>query len=673
MKRNLKTLGLALMIASAMSAIAASAASGQVGTVIADGLVTLTGTQTGEASKNQLTAFGSTIQCPSAVYTGHKYNETPHKAIPSGSSTLTITPHYGSCTSKIVGTSFPVTVDMNGCDYVLHLEETTAEDEYRVKTTAVCPVGQHITITIFATAAKHTENKPFCHETITESAAGYPGLTAKDTTNGKVDISGEIKGIFVDKKSPTESILCPEETTNTATLSQDITVGGKSEAGAATSISLSEESVVPKVGTLTSDGLVTLTGTQTGEASKNQLTAFGSTIQCPSAVYTGHKYNETPHKAIPSGSSTLTITPHYGSCTSKIVGTSFPVTVDMNGCDYVLHLEETTAEDEYRVKTTAVCPVGQHITITIFATAAKHTENKPFCHETITESAAGYPGLTAKDTTNGKVDISGEIKGIFVDKKSPTESILCPEETTNTATLSQDLSVEGKSEAGAATSISLSEESVVPSIGTVTSTGPVTLQGVQTGFGSNVFGAFGGTIQCANAIYTGHKENVTPHTFIPNGSSTITVTPHYGQCTGSLGGTFPTTVDMNGCDYVLSLGETSSEDQYGLKMTTTCPTGKHITMTTFTSAAKHTSNEAFCHYTITENTEGYNGLTAQDTTNGKVDISGEIRGISIDKKSPTGSILCPEETTNVASQILDITVEGKNEAGGTTSISLSHL
>ena len=97
---------------------------------------------------------------------------------------------------------------MNGCDYVLHLEETTgAEDEYGVRATTICPVGKHVTITIFATAAKHTANEPFCHETITENVAGYTGLTAKNTTNGKIDINGTITGITVDKKSPTGAPL----------------------------------------------------------------------------------------------------------------------------------------------------------------------------------------------------------------------------------------------------------------------------------------------------------------------------------------------------------------------------------------------------------------------------------------------------------------------------------
>jgi hypothetical protein len=247
MIRNLKVLGLALVAVFALSAVAASAASAQVGTLTSTGPVTLDGVNTGEASANQLSAFGGTTQCPNVTYTGHKALTTKeteegkiHEPIPNDSSKFTITPHYGVCTSKIGAASFPTTVDMNGCDYTFDLEGTTpGVDTYTVRATVVCPTGKHITITIFASAAKHTSNEPFCHITITENAAGYLGLHATDTTNGKIDITGTVTGISADKKSPTGSILCPEETTNTATLAQDVTVTGKNNAGEATSISLS--------------------------------------------------------------------------------------------------------------------------------------------------------------------------------------------------------------------------------------------------------------------------------------------------------------------------------------------------------------------------------------------------------------------------------------------------
>jgi hypothetical protein len=240
MTRNLKALGLALVAVFALGAVVASAASAQSGTLTSTGPVTIIGTNTGEASANQITMFGGTTQCPNAKFTSHKYNVTPHTFIPNDVSTFTITPHFGVCSSKIGAATFPSTIDANGCDVVFHIEGTTpGVDTYTVKSTVVCEAAKHIVITIFATAAKHAANEPFCNLTITENAAGYLGLHATDTTNGKVDTSGTVTGISADKKSPTGSILCPEESTAVASINVDISNEGKNEAGTATSISLS--------------------------------------------------------------------------------------------------------------------------------------------------------------------------------------------------------------------------------------------------------------------------------------------------------------------------------------------------------------------------------------------------------------------------------------------------
>lgn len=241
MIRNLKVLALALTAAFALSAVAASAALAQNGTLTSDGPVTLIGIQTGVSSSNVWSMFGATTECSSTLYTYHKYEETPHKFISNGATTFTVTPHYGACIIRVGGSSFATTIDMNGCDFALHLEGTKlgGTDEYLTKTTIVCPAGQHITKTIYASAAKHASHEPFCHLTITENAAGYAGFIAKDTTNGKIDISGKIEGISADKKSPTGSILCPEEATAAGSMSEDVTLEGRNEMGVATSISLS--------------------------------------------------------------------------------------------------------------------------------------------------------------------------------------------------------------------------------------------------------------------------------------------------------------------------------------------------------------------------------------------------------------------------------------------------
>lgn len=237
MIRNIKVMGLALMAVLALSAVAT--ASAQAGKLTSTGPVTLTGTLTGAASANAFVGFGGETTCSKASYTGHKYNVTPHVFIPSGESSFTVTPNYGTCSYKNGMTSFIATVDMNGCDYALHLEEQIGLFEFKAKTTVVCPVGQHITITLFTTTPEHTAGNSFCHLTITEKASGYTGLVATDTANGKVDINGTVAGITADKKSPSGSLLCVEEINNTAKQTLDFTLEGKSEKGLATGISLS--------------------------------------------------------------------------------------------------------------------------------------------------------------------------------------------------------------------------------------------------------------------------------------------------------------------------------------------------------------------------------------------------------------------------------------------------
>lgn len=644
MTRKLKALCHALAVISAFSAVAATVASAQQGVLTSDGPVTLTGTQTGEgepvtlvgtqtgaAGSNALTAFGGKTECVNAIYTGHEVGSTTNP-IPSGSSAATVTPHYGPCVSL----GFPSTVDMNGCDYVLDLEGTNGKGGYGVKATVFCPEEKDITITIFTSSTKHTEGKSFCHITITEGALGYAGLEAKNT-GGHIGITGTITGITAHKKSPTGSILCPEETDNKISLDQDITIEGaeiQHQGGAGELIS---------------------------NDNPNALTAFEGETGCPSATYTGHKASATPHEAIPSGSSSITVTPHYGTCDVS----GLPATFDMNGCDYVLDLQETTgAADTYGVKTSIACSGGNRIQWTAFSSGTHSAESR-FCTMTFTEKVGGYTGLHATDTTNGKIDITGTIEGITAHREGG--GILCPKATTETAKLDVDITVEGKSKEGGATSISLSE---APRPGKLTSDGPVTLTGTQTGEASaNALAAFGGEARCPNATFTAHKLSATPHELIPTGAEAITITPHYGACT-ALG--FPATIDMNGCDYVLDLEGTSGADKYSAKSTVVCPPEKHITLTIFSGVAKHTANESFCHLTITENPAGYSGLSVTDTTNGRIDITGTISSISVHKISPLGFVICPTESTSNASLKQDITVEGKNAAGGATSISLSH-
>jgi hypothetical protein len=205
--------------------------------------------------------------------------------------------------------------------------------------------------------------------------------------------------------------------------------------------------------------------------------------------------------------------------------------------------------------------------------------------------------------------------------------------------------------------------------GKLTSDGPVTLRGKHTAGTTNALTAFGASTVCNSATYTGHKVVTTPHGFIASGATETTITPHYGSCT-AFG--LPATVDMNGCDYEFTIEGTdvSAANTYDVRASVICSGGQHIVVTVFSSASNHISGNSFCKTTITENKAGYTGLHATDLKNGHLRISGTVEGIEAHKTG--GGFFCPEETTKNAKLDQNIEVEGRNEAGATTAISLSH-
>jgi hypothetical protein len=244
---NLKTLGLALIAVFAMSAVAASTASAQQGTITSDGPVTLTTTETG-VNANYLKAFGLEIRCPGTTMKGHKVTTTPHVAIPSGATEVTLTPTFHNC--FVVGLNWPVTVTMNGCDFNMKVGETTpigTANTYGVSASLKCPPEVEVTVDIW-TPGKHDLiplPPPMCvihfGEFENQNKTG-PHLT--DTTQGgtanDIDISGVFTGITATKTASAEDpILCPHAHTKTAELGIDATIKGDSAGGAATGVGLS--------------------------------------------------------------------------------------------------------------------------------------------------------------------------------------------------------------------------------------------------------------------------------------------------------------------------------------------------------------------------------------------------------------------------------------------------
>jgi hypothetical protein len=241
---NLKILGLALVAVFATSAVLATAAMAQQGLLTSDGPVTLTGTETGSKA-NFIRMFGLQIECPGSTYVGHKVGSTS-ELIPSGSTEVTITPTYKNCSVTTLG--WPMTVTMNGCDYVAKLGNTTANpaDTYGVSTSLKCPAGKDITVDIWTPNGSHAEGQePMCIIHVGETGnQNRPGGDLTDTTQGgtanDLDLTGTFPGLRrLKTKSTTDPLLCPEATTESAELSVDVTIKGDNKAGAATGVGLS--------------------------------------------------------------------------------------------------------------------------------------------------------------------------------------------------------------------------------------------------------------------------------------------------------------------------------------------------------------------------------------------------------------------------------------------------
>lgn len=169
--RNLKRLGIAFVAVFAMSAVVASAAQA-VNYTSTDGNypTTVAGNQEGT---HEFKAGIRTVTCSTAQFEG---------TATAASSTLTITPTYTNC---LATGSLPVTVAMNGCDYLFHATSTTAST-----TDIVCPVGNKIVVNIYASAAAHGEGKaPVCKINI----GGQTGLTGLATENQGSGTTASVK------------------------------------------------------------------------------------------------------------------------------------------------------------------------------------------------------------------------------------------------------------------------------------------------------------------------------------------------------------------------------------------------------------------------------------------------------------------------------------------------
>jgi hypothetical protein len=242
MIRNLKALGLALVAVFAMSAMAASAAQA----VTDDAQVTVEtfpaifdGTQNGVQVFNR---EGRTMTCTTAEF---------HSEVQSTDSktTITVKPTYSGCHSNIplIGT-LPMTVTMNGCDYLLHLTKDTPSGTFTADTTIVCPLNKEIEVHIYQNHANHTSNTSLCTMKfpaqtpggtidLTNKAAG--GTTPKNWIEADINLAG------ITSTVTPANVVCGLNHDATGSLTGNATLKGTNAAKEAQGLTVSTDVETP--------------------------------------------------------------------------------------------------------------------------------------------------------------------------------------------------------------------------------------------------------------------------------------------------------------------------------------------------------------------------------------------------------------------------------------------
>jgi hypothetical protein len=233
MTRNLKALGLALLAALALGAMAASTAQATIGNAVA----TIEGGSGVIHGKDevagQLTRNGRTITCTTAHYKSN--------TVTTGDASITVTPEYSNCHSA----GLPVTVTMNECAFIFAFtaDKPGAEHTFTAISHLECPALKVAEIHVYSSHNNHTVGVSLCtyhfgaqnnktEISLTNKAAG--GTTPKDWITADITVGG-----IVSTRTSGSELLCGNELDNAGTLHASAELKGTTHAGGAAGITMS--------------------------------------------------------------------------------------------------------------------------------------------------------------------------------------------------------------------------------------------------------------------------------------------------------------------------------------------------------------------------------------------------------------------------------------------------
>lgn len=188
MTRKIKVLGLAIVAALTISAIAASGGHAEWEfEPESEGLGFFTGTQITHDGKSfhTIKVENYEITCKELFFTGETNTNPVGK--------LTLTPTFkGTCETE---NGLPVTVAVNGCDYTLYAGTQTEgnPDHFFDGAMAIdCAKDKKIEIFIYESAFKHGANQPKCTITIPDQISVAITWTNTKTGTPDVDLTTEL-------------------------------------------------------------------------------------------------------------------------------------------------------------------------------------------------------------------------------------------------------------------------------------------------------------------------------------------------------------------------------------------------------------------------------------------------------------------------------------------------
>jgi hypothetical protein len=200
-------------------------------------------------------------------------------------------------------------------------------------------------------------------------------------------------------------------------------------------------------GTLTSDGLVSLTGTDS--------TLFQITFNANQRYYCDTHYlignvDTTPHQPLSTPEKTFTIVPEFSDCEAVLNGQpETPATFTMNGCDFVLGIGKGES-GVYGTTLQLACPTGKEIEFHMYSSEAHTTTICTFK----LSAQSGITGATVSNSGEESVTLNGTFSGIHETRTG----ILCGgSSTSNSVQLDIDALITGYNEAEEPTAISLTE------------------------------------------------------------------------------------------------------------------------------------------------------------------------------------------------------------------------